>query len=169
MEAGSYSDTATQCTCEAQHNLIPYVTAGPQTKCLLQGTCRSTHCRQSPAARAMAATMLLLPTPGLPSSSTALGSCSALRMRIALRAAVGALNSKAGPLGTAEGLTGVRSIKNGAMPHLPSGIIVSVPAIVLSLHLRGHPSRQFQNESGRMQVHGIQALSKLATHVKFLQ
>lgn len=71
-------------------------------------------------AAARAATRLVLPTPGLPSSSTAFLSCRARSTRSALLAVVGALKSKGAALGGVG--WGPRSTKNGGMPHRLSAI-----------------------------------------------
>jgi hypothetical protein len=72
-----------------------------------------------PDARARAATSAVLPTPGLPSSSTLRLSCRARSTRRALRAVVGARKSNAAPDSAPP--WGPRSTKNGGMPHVLPG------------------------------------------------
>jgi len=89
-----------------------------------------------PVALARAATRLVLPTPGLPSSKTAFFSCSARSTRITLPAVVLAWKSKPWPL-TGAGAA-VLDTQKGAMPQTSSPELVdsamATPVSVLSSH-----------------------------------
>ena len=82
--------------------------------------------RRCPDALANALIKLVLPTPGLPSSNTGWGSCSARNTRMRLRLVVGAVMANGTDAGTACGPTGV---KNGGTPKQPSSVTGRAPAV----------------------------------------